>query len=61
MTSISDCSSHKATVWCRVTLEYVEYSAYTLKNKGASKGSSSDAIEEPFFGTTKNHIQSKVL
>ncbi len=28
---------------------------YTLKNKGASKGSSGDAIEEPFFDSTKNH------
>ncbi len=29
-------------------------SVHTLKNKGASKGSSGDAIEEPFFGSTKN-------
>ncbi len=27
----------------------------TLKNKGASKGSSSNAIEEPFCCSTKNH------
>ncbi len=27
----------------------------TLKNKGASKGFSSNAIEEPFFCSTKNH------
>uniref|UniRef100_A0A672PJF4 Gamma-crystallin M2-like n=2 Tax=Sinocyclocheilus grahami TaxID=75366 RepID=A0A672PJF4_SINGR len=33
---------------------------YTLKNKGASKGSSSDAIEEPFL-VPQRTIQSKVL
>ncbi len=32
----------------------------TLKNKGASKGSSSDAIEEPFL-VPQRTIQSKVL
>ncbi len=31
---------------------------YTLKNKGASKGSSSDAIEEPFL-VPQRSIQSK--
>ncbi len=35
-------------------------SQYTLKNKGASKGSSSDAIEEPFL-VPQRTIQSKVL
>ncbi len=29
--------------------------ATPFKNKGDSKGSSGDAIEEPFFGSTKNH------
>ncbi len=33
---------------------------HTLKNKGASKGSSSDAIEEPFLVPQRN-IQSKVI
>jgi len=33
---------------------------YTLKNKGASKGSLSDAIEEPFLVPQRN-IWSKVL
>ncbi len=33
---------------------------YTLKNKGTSKGFSSDAIEESFLIPQKN-IQSKVL
>ncbi len=33
---------------------------FTLKNKGASKGSSSDAIEEPFL-VPQRTIQSKVL
>ncbi len=33
---------------------------YTLKNKGASKGSSSDAIEEAFL-VPQRTIQSKVL
>ncbi len=36
------------------------YKPYTLKNKGASKGSSSDAIEEPFL-VPQRTIQSKVL
>ncbi len=35
-------------------------SGYTLKNKGASKGSSNDAIEEPVLVPQRN-IQSKVL
>ncbi len=33
---------------------------YTLKNKGASNGSSSDAIEEPFL-VPQRTIQSKVF
>ncbi len=33
---------------------------YTLKNKGASKGSSSDVIEEPFV-VPQRTIQSKVI
>ncbi len=33
---------------------------YTLKNKGASKGSSGDAIEEPFL-VPQRTIQSQVL
>ncbi len=37
---------------CRTNAKNV---VYTLKNKGASNGSSSDAIEEPFFGSTENH------
>ncbi len=38
----------------------VKPEVYTLKNKGASKSSSSDAIEEPFL-VPQRTIQSKVL
>ncbi len=42
---------------CRTNAKNV---VYTLKNKGASNGSSSDAIEEPFL-VPQRTIQSKVL
>ncbi len=41
-------------------LDSVLHFVTTLKNKGASKGSSSDAIEEPLL-VPQRTIQSKVL
>ncbi len=57
-----------AFTWCNhyvlhsATLCFTSFSLcwYTLKNKGASKGSSSDSIEEPFL-VPQRTIQSKVL
>ncbi len=44
----------------KVLLKSVIKAKYTFKNKGASKVSSSDAVEEPFLVPQKT-IQSKVV
>ncbi len=65
----NDAENSALTTRINYILQYIQYcktvllncnniSQYTRKNKGASKGSSSDAIEEPFL-VPQRTIQSK--